>query len=83
MSLFNTKDPDMKKLLEKGIETREGFVPYNMQDIFIKRGWTRLEDCPKANDVALSSFYLPSGTSLTNEELEYVVKNLREILESI
>lgn len=73
----------MKKLLEKGIETREGFVPYNMQDIFIKRGWTRLEDCPKANDVALSSFYLPSGTSLTNEELEYVVKNLREILESI
>jgi perosamine synthetase len=70
----------MKKLQELGIETREGFVPYNMQEIFINRGWVNLEDCPKANRVALSSFYLPSGPLLTEEELEYVVIRLKLIL---
>ena len=55
----------MKKLLEWGIETREGFIPYNMQEIFINRGWVNLDDCPRANRVATSSFYLPSGPFLT------------------
>jgi perosamine synthetase len=73
----------MQKLYEKGIDTRECFVPYNMQDIFIRRGWTNTEDCPKANDVALRGFYLPSGTDLTEEELVYVVNNLKSVLSSI
>ena len=73
----------MEKLLEMGIETREGFIPYNMQEIFINKGWTCLDDCPNANDIAFSSFYLPSGPSLTNVELEYVVTNLKFILRSI
>ena len=70
----------MEKLLEWGIETREGFVPYNMQEIFINRGWVNLEDCPRANRVALSSFYLPSGPLLAEEELEYVVGKLKLVL---
>jgi perosamine synthetase len=74
------REHTMKKLLEWGIETREGFIPYNMQEIFIKRGWVNLEDCPKANRAALSSFYLPSGPLLTEEELEYVVIRLKSIL---
>lgn len=73
----------MEKLLEMGIETREGFIPYNMQEIFINKGWTCLDDCPNANNIAMSSFYLPSGPSLTNVELEYVVTNLKLILRSI
>jgi perosamine synthetase len=55
------------KILEWEIETREGFIPYNMQEIFINRGWVNLEDCPRANRVALSSFYLPSGPLLAEE----------------
>lgn len=73
----------MEKLLEMGIETREGFIPYNMQDIFINKGWTCLDDCPNANDIAFSSFYLPSGPSLTNEDLEYVVTNIKFVLGSM
>jgi perosamine synthetase len=71
----------MKKLQEFGIETREGFVPYNMQEIFINKGWVNLQDCPKANRAALSSFYLPSGPSLKEEELEYVADKLKLVLD--
>lgn len=70
----------MKRLLEKGIETREGFIPYNMQDIFIQKGWTHFDDCPKANAVAMNGFYLPSTPNLTDEELDYIVTHLRAAL---
>ncbi len=70
----------MKFLLEKGVETREGFIPYNLQDTFIARGLTKKEDCPIANAVAYNSFYLPSGPVLSEEEMDYVVENLKQAL---
>lgn len=73
----------MQKLLESGIETREGFIPYNMQDIFIRKGWTNFKECPEANNIALRSFYLPSSPSLSEAELDYVVTNLKKVLKSI
>lgn len=73
----------MEKLLEMGIETREGFIPYNMQDIFVNRGWTCVDDCPNANEIASSSFYLPSSPSLTDDDLEYIVTNLKLVLGSV
>jgi|SRR5229473_4447458 len=79
----NKRQMVMQRLFSYGIQTREGFIPYNMQDIFIARGWTRLHECPKANDVAIKGFYLPSGASLSNDDLCYVADKLQEILESI
>lgn len=73
----------MGALKDAGIETREGFIPYNMQEIFLKRGWTRLEDCPNANKVAFSSFYLPTGPDISPEELDYVSSNLCSILDGL
>jgi len=70
----------MKILNDKGIETREGFIPYNLQDTFIARGLARKEDCPVANSVAYNSFYLPSGPVLSEEDMDYVVENLKEAL---
>ena len=70
----------MRFLLEKGVETREGFIPYNLQDTFIARGLTKKEDCPIANAVAYNSFYLPSGPVLSEEEMDYVVKHLKDAL---
>ncbi len=70
----------MNYLKDKGIETRDGFIPFNMQDAFIARGLTTKEDCPIANAVAYNSFYLPSGPVLSEEEMDYVVKYLKEAL---
>jgi perosamine synthetase len=73
----------MQRLAEHGIETREGFIPYNMQEIFIAKGWTSLGDCPKANDVATKGFYLPSGATLTDDEIDHVADTFTAILKTI
>jgi perosamine synthetase len=73
----------MMTLKDEGIETREGFIPYNLQEIFLKRGWTRPEDCPNANKVAYASFYLPTGPDISQVELDYVASKLSTILDKI
>jgi perosamine synthetase len=73
----------MSALKQAGIETREGFIPYNLQEIFLERGWTRREDCPQANRVAYSSFYLPTGPAITQQELEYVATEFGRVLDNL
>jgi len=75
------RNETMKALAERGVETREGFVPYNMQEIFIARGLTSVDECPIANDLSLRGFYLPSSPSITDEEIDYVCNCLIEVLE--
>ena len=73
------RDAVMKKLGDYGIETREAFIPYNMQEIFIRRGWVKGDECPVANHVAENGFYIPSSPSLEEKELEYIVGKIKEI----
>ncbi|MEK7169274.1 MAG: DegT/DnrJ/EryC1/StrS family aminotransferase [Patescibacteria group bacterium] len=73
----------MEALKDKGIETREAFIPANMQEIFIKQGWTKEGDCPAANRTGKNGFYLPSGPIMSEEELNYVVSSLKEIYGNI
>ena len=69
----------LEELSKRGIEAREGFIPYNMQKIFIDKGFTKAEDCPVANDVGLNGFYIPSGPILADEEKSYVANAMKEI----
>lgn len=73
------RDLLMKRLKEYGIETRESFVPYNMQEIFIKKGLTRKKECEVSNYVSEHGFYLPSGPVLTEKELEYIVAKIKDL----
>ena len=82
-NLVHKRQHIMTSLREVGVETREGFIPYNMQEIFIDRGWTKPEDCPNANMVAYASFYLPTGPAINEAELDYVSKNLCLILDGL
>jgi len=66
----------MKYLSERGIESRENFLPFNMQDIFIARGLTRPDECPVANQLGLSGFYLPSGPVISDADIDYVCHSL-------
>ncbi len=79
-ALENKRGVIMGKLKEKGIETREAFIPYNMQKIFIDKGMTDYNACPVANYVAMNGFYLPSGTDITKEEMAYVVESLKDAI---
>lgn len=62
----------MRRLDERGIETREGFVPANMQRIFQDQGWTAEADCPVANRAAMTTFYLPSTPTLADADVDHV-----------
>ncbi len=73
----------MAELKKRGIETREDFVPFNQQEIFIKEGIVREGDCPVANDFSKDGFYIPSGTDISWEELAYVSTQLREVLAAL
>jgi perosamine synthetase len=73
----------MSALSKLGIETREGFIPYNMQDIFVRRGWTQKNDCPVATDMAHRGFYIPSGATLSDDDVNYVADCLIATLESL
>ena len=66
----------MEFLLKKGIETREMFVPYNMQNIFLKQKVVFKEECPLANAVSKNTFYLPSGVELREFEIKYISNQL-------
>jgi len=70
----------MAALKDEGVETREGFIPYNLQDIFLERGLTTRDCCPVANDVAYDSFYLPTGPGMTQDQLDYVAAKYTAIL---
>lgn len=73
----------MKKLRDCGIEIRETFIPYNMQEIFIQRGWVKGDECPIANSVARNGFYLPSGPLLKEEKLKYITDKIINIQKGI
>jgi perosamine synthetase len=74
------RDRVRKQLHDRGIETREGFIPYNLQRVFIDRGWTRPDECPLAADVAARGFYLPSGPQLSADDLDYVANGVCDVL---
>lgn len=73
----------MGELKDAGIETREGFIPFNLQEIFLERGLTRPEDCPVAAQLAYSTFYLPTGPSIDETELDYVATQFCRILDRL
>jgi perosamine synthetase len=70
----------MARLKEKGIESREGFIPYNMQEFALRNGSVRLEACPVANDYADRCLYLPSSPLISREDLDHVVDTLKYVL---
>lgn len=74
------RDEVMAKLADRGIETRPGFLPFNMQEIFIERGIAEHDSCPIANYVGNNSFYLPSGPQISEHQIDYVAESLLRLI---
>jgi len=70
-------------LAECGIETRESFIPYNLQEIFIRKGLTFPEACPIANEVAMSGLYLPSSPDLSEDQIDYIADHLIQAIRGV
>lgn len=65
-----------KLLAKRGIETREFFVPLHRQPAFTKRGLFSKERYPVSEMLSARGLCLPSGLTLTDNEITYVCKNL-------
>jgi len=68
-----TRDELRKKLAQRGIETRTFFIPIHLQPIYFRRYNERF---PVAEELCRRGMYLPSSSTLTKEEIEYVVDSI-------
>lgn len=74
-----TRNDIMKKLFEKGIETRPGTHAVHMQDYYAKKYNLRPEDYPVARNCQQYSLAIPLHNRMREEDYEYVLKVLREL----
>jgi perosamine synthetase len=74
-----SRDELIEKLKEREIETRTFFIPMNLQPVFKKMGLFEGERCPIAKELSQKGLYLPSGIGLKEEEIDYVIKTIKEI----
>jgi perosamine synthetase len=80
-SFGQTKEELMKKLKDKGVDTRAFFCPMSMQPVF-KGNDPRFPDTsgdyPISVDLWNRGLYLPSGLGLTRSQIEEVAQKLLE-----
>lgn len=74
-----TRDELIGLLHERGIETRPFFVGMHRQPSLRKRGCGPEGDFSVSDRLAAHGLYLPSGSGLTQEEIEKVCGAVREI----
>lgn len=76
-------DTIMRKLADRGIGSRGFFWCMHEQPVFERMGLFQHESYPNAERLARKGFYLPSGVTLTKEQILQVVSALREILSEV
>ncbi len=74
-----TRDKLRARLLEKGVDSRAFFVPMHLQPVFQEMGLFRGESYPVAEELSRKGLYLPSGLTLTEEQIRQVCGALAEI----
>jgi len=70
----------MAELSKRGIGTRPFFWCLHEQPVLKKFGITVTDSFPVAENLSRCGFYIPSGLAITEEQMEYVVNNLTQIL---
>jgi len=69
-----------KRLHKRGIDTRPFFLGIHEQPIFQKMGLFKDERYPVAEKIAKQGLYLPSGLTLTEEQISKVVETIKEVI---
>lgn len=70
----------VRAMYERGIECRRNFYPLHKQPCF-KKFCLSMEDAfPVSEDIWEHTLYLPSGLTLTEKDVAYVCRELREVL---
>jgi len=71
-----TRDEVRMKLLDMGIDSRDFFLPMHWQRSLKNYGCDCTGDYPVAEELARKGLYLPSGSGLTEEQINYICDSL-------
>ena len=71
-----TRDELRQALAKRGVETRTFFVPMHLQPVYFHDH--EGERYPVSEDLCGRGLYLPSSSSLTDPEIEYVAAQIKE-----
>lgn len=71
-----TRDAVMAELARNGIETRAFFRPMHLQKAIANHGFRSAQAMPVSEDLGENGMYLPSGSNLKEEEIDYVAECL-------
>ena len=67
------------KLAERGVNTNVHYKPLPMMTAYKEMGWD-IKDFPNAYDYYVNLITLPLHTKLTDEDVDYVISNFKEIV---
>jgi perosamine synthetase len=70
-----TRDQLRQRLANEGIETRTFFIPIHLQPIYFDH--FRGQRFPIAEDLCRRGMYLPSGPTLTDEDIRFIAASVR------
>jgi len=76
-----SRDELQAKLKESGVDTRAFFIPMHQQPAFGNLGLFEGESYPVSEEISRRGMYLPSGSGLQEEEIEFVCATLKQIKE--
>jgi len=73
-----SRDELMERLKKQGIDTRAFFIPIHQQSAFQKENLFQGESYPIAEKISQEGLYLPSGSGLSSEQIEYVCQVIKD-----
>ena len=82
---FSKEDRDkvIKELAKKGIQSRNYFSPIHLQPFYVREFGFKRGDFPLTEFVSDRTISLPFYTTMTEEEVDYVVCSLKEVIKSL
>jgi perosamine synthetase len=70
----------MNRLGEYGIGSRPFFFPMHQQPVFKNMNLFQDVSCPVAETIARTGFYIPSGTALTDHQIQQVAETVKKVM---
>ncbi len=73
----------MNLLREQNIGSRPFFWPIHLQPVFLNMGLFNNVTCPIAEQISQRGLYLPSGVTLTEQQINQVFESLKKIFSNL
>jgi len=77
------RDEIMKRLKERGVNCAAYFTPLHLTEFYQKEFPWKKGDFPRTEKIAERTLALPFYTAISREQIEYVCKQLKEVIEEI